>query len=451
MHDSPGPLETMRELRGALDATRAGRGAAVVLVAPPGGGTSSRLRAAALHAESDSVTVLRARGRFGERRLPFAVAVELFEPVWTSIRDRGGLASGPARAAAELLDGVSPAWAPESEDGRFAVIRGLAWLAHRIARPPADAAPPTHGLALVVDNLHDVDGPSLRLLAYIADRAATTGIALLGAQAPGLPSEDPTALRAIRAVADVVSLPPLTPDEAVAHIRATLPHASPRFCAACAGASGGNPGLLDALLAELGGQDAPPIDAGAERVVQTVPESVLTGVADTLARLPSPARALARAVAELGDGVTLERAGAAARIEDAQAPAALDALIAAGVLAPGLPLNYTAPLVRRAVRTSLTVGQRVALGRSPGEAEHHRATVGGIPETDSLTASERRVAELAARGMSTKQIATRLYVTAKTVEFHLRNVYRKLDVPSSRAELIRILGPAVEPPPFDSS
>jgi DNA-binding CsgD family transcriptional regulator len=53
---------------------------------------------------------------------------------------------------------------------------------------------------------------------------------------------------------------------------------------------------------------------------------------------------------------------------------------------------------------------------------------------DALTASERRVAQLAADGMTNKEIAQTLFVTIKTVEVHLSHAYRKLEI-SSRAEL----------------
>ena len=48
----------------------------------------------------------------------------------------------------------------------------------------------------------------------------------------------------------------------------------------------------------------------------------------------------------------------------------------------------------------------------------------------SLTASERRVADLAASGLSNRQIAQQLFVTVKAVEWHLSNVYRKLGIRS---------------------
>ena len=48
--------------------------------------------------------------------------------------------------------------------------------------------------------------------------------------------------------------------------------------------------------------------------------------------------------------------------------------------------------------------------------------------------SERRVAQLAAAGLSNRDIAQTLFVTVKTVELHLSRSYRKLDI-TSRKEL----------------
>jgi DNA-binding CsgD family transcriptional regulator len=53
---------------------------------------------------------------------------------------------------------------------------------------------------------------------------------------------------------------------------------------------------------------------------------------------------------------------------------------------------------------------------------------------DALTASERRVAQLAADGLTNVAIAQALFVTQKTVESHLRSSYQKLAI-SSRKEL----------------
>jgi DNA-binding CsgD family transcriptional regulator len=50
----------------------------------------------------------------------------------------------------------------------------------------------------------------------------------------------------------------------------------------------------------------------------------------------------------------------------------------------------------------------------------------------ALTPAERRVAELAASGLSTPQLARRLHVSAKTVDWHLGHVYQKLGIGSRR-------------------
>ncbi|MGZ4201295.1 MAG: response regulator transcription factor, partial [Thermoleophilaceae bacterium] len=54
--------------------------------------------------------------------------------------------------------------------------------------------------------------------------------------------------------------------------------------------------------------------------------------------------------------------------------------------------------------------------------------------SSELTETEQRVAGLAARGRSNKQIAAELYMSAHTVSAHLTQVYRKLGV-ASRSEL----------------
>jgi DNA-binding CsgD family transcriptional regulator len=55
-----------------------------------------------------------------------------------------------------------------------------------------------------------------------------------------------------------------------------------------------------------------------------------------------------------------------------------------------------------------------------------------------LTPTEQRVAELAADGLSNREIATAIYISIKTVESTLTRVYRKLGV-RSRAMLSRRL------------
>jgi DNA-binding NarL/FixJ family response regulator len=55
-----------------------------------------------------------------------------------------------------------------------------------------------------------------------------------------------------------------------------------------------------------------------------------------------------------------------------------------------------------------------------------------------LTPSELRVAELAASGMTNRDVAAALFISPKTVEANLARIYRKLSI-NSRAELGRIV------------
>jgi DNA-binding CsgD family transcriptional regulator len=64
-------------------------------------------------------------------------------------------------------------------------------------------------------------------------------------------------------------------------------------------------------------------------------------------------------------------------------------------------------------------------------------TVSDRPSMDELLSpAERRVAEAVAEGLTNREVAARLYVSEKTVEFHLHNIYRKLQV-RSRSQLVR--------------
>jgi len=99
-------------------------------------------------------------------------------------------------------------------------------------------------------------------------------------------------------------------------------------------------------------------------------------------------------------------------------------------------------------RAPLTEALQIA-GRCGAEPLAERArselyAAGGRPRREaltgpeSLTPSERRVADLAAQGQRNRDIAHALYVTPKTVEVHLTNIYRKLGIPG-RAGLAEAL------------
>jgi DNA-binding CsgD family transcriptional regulator len=70
--------------------------------------------------------------------------------------------------------------------------------------------------------------------------------------------------------------------------------------------------------------------------------------------------------------------------------------------------------------------------RASGETLRRRD---GDTAIDLLTPRERTIAQLVAQGRTNRDVAAQLFVSVRTVEFHLRNIFAKLDV-SSRVELM---------------
>jgi DNA-binding CsgD family transcriptional regulator len=90
--------------------------------------------------------------------------------------------------------------------------------------------------------------------------------------------------------------------------------------------------------------------------------------------------------------------------------------------------------LRRALELAEVCGAAPLVERVRGElhasgARPRSTTLSGVK---ALTPSERRVADLAASGLSNREIAQKLYVTPKTVEVHLSSSYRKLEIRGRR-------------------
>lgn len=147
---------------------------------------------------------------------------------------------------------------------------------------------------------------------------------------------------------------------------------------------------------------------------------LVEGGADGLDLLRESVDVLAASQALLERAKSLTELGAALRRGNQRAEAR-------SFLQEGLELAErcrAAPVAERAHAELLTTGAR----------PRHLVRTG----VDSLTPSERRVAQMAAAGQTNREIAQRLFVTPKTVEMHLSHVYRKLGL-QARSQLPRAL------------
>ena len=96
------------------------------------------------------------------------------------------------------------------------------------------------------------------------------------------------------------------------------------------------------------------------------------------------------------------------------------------------------------LRDGLDAAHRCGAAALAEQARSEMVLAGARPRRDAvrgrdaLTASELRVARMAAEGLTNREIAQDLFVSVRTVETHLTHVYRKLSI-DSRDELARLL------------
>lgn len=105
---------------------------------------------------------------------------------------------------------------------------------------------------------------------------------------------------------------------------------------------------------------------------------------------------------------------------------------------------------REHLRQALELAQRAGATLLAEQAHEELIAAGARPRrvelsgAAALTPSERRIAAMAAEGLSNRDIAQALFVTLRTVEMHLSNAFRKLGV-ASRTQLPAALAESKEP------
>jgi DNA-binding CsgD family transcriptional regulator len=439
--NAPGLLEREHELerlRAGLRSAADGAGCLLMVEGSAGLGKSRLLNAAAELGSESGLSVLRAQGEELETAVPWSLARALLSPALARApaKLRRDLLEGAAGAAAELLEPErAPVDARESEgDAGLRLAHALLWLTAGLSeRSP---------LALVIDDAHWADEPSLRFLAYLAPRLAELPVAVLLARRPREPGTEPGLLERIAGhpSTEVLALRPLCEQAVGTLARESLgTDVDIEVIAACMQATAGNPFYLRELLRELSSErDAGrPVDV--QFVQQVAPAGVARSVLLRLAALGPEAVALTRAVAVLGGRASLPHAAALAAVELARASRALDGLAAAEMLVAEEPLRFVHPLVASAVYGDLGAGER---GEWHLRAAQMLERDGAEPQRVAvhlLTGGRRGDQEVVSTLQAAARIALAQGASAVAADYLVRAL-EEPPTPDRRAELLSELG-----------
>ena len=171
----------MRAIDELLDAASAGGGHLLLVEGHAGIGKTALLDAAVARARVARATVLRARASELESDFAFGVALQLFEPLLAGADDEthDRLLAGSAALAGPLLERPTRWGGDEGDERSYSVIHGLFWLLSNLA----ESGP----VLIVIDDAHWADRTSLRLVLYLLQRLAETGVAIIVARRLGEP------------------------------------------------------------------------------------------------------------------------------------------------------------------------------------------------------------------------------------------------------------------------
>lgn len=211
----------------------------------------------------------------------------------------------------------------------------------------------SRALIVAVDDLHLADEESIAALVEVADRIEDLKLLLMVTLRPGeWPAGDPRLDRLHESARDGVLCPPALSAVSVARVledAGTAP--APETVEEQARWTAGNPCLLTAV-ARAGGSFG------------MIPDTVAAAVRRELGRLPPAEVALARALAILGPLAPLRRVARLAALDRATAEHAADRLARRGLLAPGDPLRFHAPIEGAAVADALEPFERARAHRN---------------------------------------------------------------------------------------
>ncbi len=378
--------EETTALSGAFEAAAAGLGSLTVIEADPGMGKTVLLGQASRMCRDAGLTVFRARGAELEQEFAFGTVRQLLDPfLGMAGEHRDELLTGAAAKCAGLFEPANSGDSDHESHGLFGVLHGLYWLIANLAWPGP--------IALVIDDAHWCDSPSLEFLGFLMRRIETLPVAIVLATRPeNVPAYDQRLTDLIcDPAASVIELKPLTVTALHGLIGQELSEApDEEFCAACHEVTRGNPLFVRELVRALDADGVLPVAASVPAVRSTGPGAVARYVRARVGLLSAQGRRLAEAVAVLGDDVALAVAADLASVGD-RATWLAEGLVRRGIFSRAQPPAFTHPLVREAVYQAMSSAARsraheravsllAAAGRPPEQLASHVLHI--VPQGD---------------------------------------------------------------------
>jgi DNA-binding CsgD family transcriptional regulator len=257
-----------------------------------------------------------------------------------------------------------------------------------------------------------------------------------------------------------IELRPL-PAPAVVEVLADLLGAAPTAdLIGLSAVASGNPRALVDLVDGLRDEGLVEVGGGSARLkAMRLPERFSFRVRGRLARLSPRAKHLVRVASAAGRPVQVpELAGLLRETTAALLPTIEEVLSSGLVVSADDGLAFSHDLVRDIVAGTLPESIRAAL-RDEVDREAGGAAVvpgGEAPAPPArpagwgrLTDTERAIALLVSQALTNRQIATRVHLSPHTINYHLRQIYRKLEI-NSRVQLANLVQ-AADPPAASSA
>jgi DNA-binding CsgD family transcriptional regulator len=374
-------------------------GERLVMSGRPGMGRSALLMVARDYALANGWNVLTATSTESSSRIPYSLLTELLAPLLGPIVSAESILAGPSTMLRQLAS-LAPDDAELSPASvAYAVREALLGL--------ADTTP----TAIIMDDHHWADGESLEVLGMLLNPLADRHIAVV------LTLREPWHLH--RILDDFLASPltltirpaPLSLD-GIGMLTTDAESVFER--------TGGVPLYVAAAVDGSAVAGTRLAAAIRQRLLARGPLAVKVAVATALCVGPVPRRLLRDATGATRD-----------ELDEAVRALADDDIVA--VSGGAITIRY--PMVGEMLPRLGSPEELSEISASVLEAERREALRETNPLVGTpLTDAELRVSELAAGGRSNTEIAELLFVTRKTVEFHLRRSFRKLDI-TSRAML----------------